>query len=135
MAVYKINHIGIAVENIAEVVDFYRNTLGIEVSGEEVVADQKVKVAFIQVGESRIELLEPTAEDSPLRKFIDNKGSGMHHIAFDVKDIDGELQRLKQQGLRLIDESARTGAHQTRIAFIHPKESKGVLIELTEQNH
>lgn len=135
MAVKKINHIGIAVENIAEVVKFYKESLGLTVEGEEEVAEQKVKVVFLPLGETRLELLEPTAEDSPVKKFLETKGPGVHHLAFDVDDIEAELARLKEQGARLIDEKPRRGAHGTKIAFIHPKESKGVLVELTEQNH
>jgi len=134
MSVKKINHIGIAVENIDEYVKFYQDCLGLSIDGEEVVAEQKVKVAFLTVGESRIELLEPTAEDSPVRKFIESKGTGVHHLAFDVEDIEAELARLKTQGVRLIDEKPRLGAHGTKIAFIHPKESKGILVELCEQH-
>jgi methylmalonyl-CoA/ethylmalonyl-CoA epimerase len=133
MSVKKINHIGIAVESIQDTINFYQNVLGIPVEGEEVVADQKVKVAFLTVGESRIELLEPTADDSPVKKFLDTKGPGVHHLAFDVSDIEEELARLKSANVRLIDEKPRGGAHGTRIAFIHPKEAKGVLVEFTEQ--
>lgn len=135
MSVKSINHIGIAVENIAEYISFYKNVLGLEVEGEEVVAEQKVKVAFLTVGGTRIELLEPTADDSPVKKFIETKGTGVHHLAFNVDDIESELARLKTAGTRLIDEKPRNGAHGTKIAFIHPKESKGVLVELTEQKH
>ncbi len=135
MAVKKINHIGIAVESIAEVVKFYKESLGLSVEGEEEVTEQKVKVVFLPLGETRLELLEPTAEDSPVKKFLETKGPGVHHLAFDVDDIEAELARLKEQGARLIDEKPRRGAHGTKIAFIHPKESKGVLVELTEQNH
>jgi methylmalonyl-CoA/ethylmalonyl-CoA epimerase len=133
MSAKKINHIGIAVESIDDYVNFYENVLGLKVEGLEVVAEQKVKVAFMKIGESRIELLEPTSEDSTIKKFIDTKGTGIHHIAFDVDDIETELSRLKKTGIRLIDEKPRLGAHGTKIAFIHPKESKGVLVELTEQ--
>ncbi len=133
MAVKKINHIGIAVENIAEYMKFYQDVLGIEYEGDEIVEEQKVKVAFFKIGESRIELLEPTSEESPVAKFIASKGTGIHHLAFDVENIETELERLKAQGARLIDEKPRMGAHGTKIAFIHPKESKGVLVELTEQ--
>jgi methylmalonyl-CoA/ethylmalonyl-CoA epimerase len=124
MAVKKINHIGIAVESIAEVVKFYKESLGLSVEGEEEVTEQKVKVVFLPLGETRLELLEPTAEDSPVKKFLETKGPGVHHLAFDVDDIEAELARLKEQGARLIDEKPRRGAHGTKIAFIHPKESK-----------
>ncbi len=133
MSVKKINHIGVAVENITEAARFYKDALGLAVEGEETVAGQKVRVAFLTVGETRIELLEPTAEDSPVKKFMDGKGPGVHHLAFDVDDIEAELARLKAAGVRLIDETPRPGAHGTRIAFVHPKEARGVLVELTEQ--
>ncbi len=130
----KINHIGIAVKSIEDHTPFYRDTMGLEFEGTEIVEEQKVRVAFFQTGESRIELLEPTSEESPIAKFIEKKGEGMHHIAFDVEDIEAELAKMKENGTRLIDETPRGGAHGTRIAFIHPKESK-VLVELTEQKH
>ena len=135
MSVKKINHIGVAVESIAEAARFYKDVLGLPLEGEETVASQKVRVAFLTVGDTRIELLEATAEDSPVKKFIDGKGPGVHHLAFDVDDIEAELARLKSAGVRLIDETPRPGAHGTRIAFVHPKEARGVLVELTEQKH
>ena len=128
----KISHIGIAVKNIEEATPFYRDVLGMEFEGTEVVAEQKVKVAFFVVGESRIELLEPTAEDSPVAKFLEKNGPGVHHIAFEVDDLQQRLDQLKTTGVRLIDESPRTGAHNTKIAFMHPKASGGVLTELCE---
>jgi methylmalonyl-CoA/ethylmalonyl-CoA epimerase len=126
----KISHIGIAVTSIEEAALFYRDVLGMEFEGTEVVAEQKVKVAFFVVGESRIELLEPTAADSPVAKFLEKNGPGVHHIAYEVADLE---QRLAQsEGIRLIDESPRTGAHKTQIAFLHPKASGGVLTELCQ---
>jgi methylmalonyl-CoA/ethylmalonyl-CoA epimerase len=133
MATKKLNHIGIAVENINDYINFYKDVLGLRFEGEETVIDQKVKVAFLTIGETRIELLEPTADDSPVRKFIESKGTGVHHLAFDVDDIEADLERLKKAGVRLVDEKPRSGAHGTKIAFIHPKEAKGVLVELTQQ--
>jgi len=103
-----------------------------EFEGTEVVAEQKVKVAFFAVGESRIELLEPTADDSPVAKFLEKNGPGVHHVAYEVSDLEQRLNALKAEGVRLIDESPRTGAHNTRIAFMHPKASGGVLTELCE---
>ena len=103
-----------------------------EFEGTEVVAEQKVKVAFFAVGESRIELLEPTADDSPVAKFLEKNGPGVHHVAYEVADLEQRLAALKAEGVRLIDESPRTGAHSTRIAFMHPKASGGVLTELCE---
>ncbi len=128
----KISHIGIAVEKIADYVGFYRDILGLSVEGEEVVEDQKVKVAFLTVGETRIELLEPTSPESPIAKFIEKKGPGVHHLAFEVEDIVATLAAMKEKGIKLIDETPRCGAHHTKIAFVHPKESKGVLVELTQ---
>ncbi len=130
----KINHIGIAVNSIQDFITLYRDVLGLEYSGEEVVEDQKVKVAFFDIGESRIELLEPTAPDSPVAKFIEKRGEGMHHISVSSDDIEKDLKEMKEKGIRLIDEVPRNGAHGTKIAFIHPKETK-VLLELTEEKH
>ncbi len=128
----KISHIGIAVTSIEAAAPFYRDVLGMEFEGTEVVAEQKVKVAFFVVGESRIELLEPTAEDSPVAKFLAKNGPGVHHVAYEVADLEQRLAALKAEGVRLIDEAPRTGAHNTRIAFMHPKASGGVLTELCE---
>jgi len=128
----KISHIGIAVANIEEAAPFYRDVLGMEFEGTEVVAEQKVKVAFFAVGESRIELLEPTSEDSPVAKFLAKNGPGVHHVAYEVADLEQRLAALKAEGVRLIDEAPRMGAHNTRIAFLHPKASGGVLTELCE---
>ena len=128
----KINHIGIAVNNLEASIPFYRDTLGMTFEGDEVVAEQKVKVAFLAVGESRIELLEPTADDSPVAKFLEKKGEGVHHIAYEVADLTAALADLKRDGVRLIDETPRSGAHGTSIAFLHPKATGGVLTELCQ---
>jgi methylmalonyl-CoA/ethylmalonyl-CoA epimerase len=128
----KISHIGIAVESIEAALPFYRDVLGLEFEGVEVVAEQKVKVAFLVIGESRIELLEPTAPDSPVAKFLEKNGPGIHHLAYQVAGLEERLAALKGQGVRLIDDSPRLGAHHTRIAFLHPKASGGVLTELCE---
>jgi methylmalonyl-CoA/ethylmalonyl-CoA epimerase len=128
----KISHIGIAVENIEAALPFYRDVLGLEFEGTEVVAEQKVKVAFLLIGESRIELLEPTSADSPVAKFLEKNGPGIHHLAYQVEGLEARLASLKGQGVRLIDESPRLGAHRARIAFLHPKASGGVLTELCE---
>lgn len=128
----KISHIGIAVENIEAALPFYTNVLGLEFEGTEVVEEQKVKVAFLVIGESRIELLEPTAPDSPVAKFLEKNGPGIHHLAYQVDGLEGRLASLREQGVRLIDETPRLGAHRTRIAFLHPKASGGVLTELCE---
>lgn len=128
----KISHIGIAVENIDAALPFYTETLGLEFEGTEVVEEQKVKVAFLVIGESRIELLEPTAPDSPVARFLEKNGPGVHHLAYQVDGLERRLTSLKGQGVRLIDETPRIGAHHTRIAFLHPKASGGVLTELCE---
>ena len=128
----KVNHIGIAVRSIEEAKSFYE-VMGLQVEGYEVVEEQKVKVAFVPVGETRIELLEPTSEDSPVAKFIAKRGEGIHHIAFEVDDIEKALEVLKESGVRLIDEKPRRGAHGTRIAFLHPKSTNGVLIEICQE--
>jgi len=128
----KINHIGIAVHSIDASMPFYRDTLGMEFEGTEVVEEQRVKVAFLAVGESRIELLEPTSPDSPVAKFLEKNGEGTHHLAYEVSDIEAVLADLKAKGVRLVDETPRSGAHGTRIAFLHPKATGGVLTELCE---
>jgi methylmalonyl-CoA/ethylmalonyl-CoA epimerase len=131
----KINHIGIAVHSIDASLPFYRDVLGMHFEGTEVVAEQKVKVAFFAIGESRIELLEPTAPDSPVARFLEKNGEGTHHIAYEVDDLQAALAALKAQGVRLIDESPRCGAHGTHIAFLHPKATGGVLTELCQAHH
>ncbi|MBR6244666.1 methylmalonyl-CoA epimerase [bacterium] len=128
----KINHIGIAVNNIAEFTELYRDILGLEPAGEEIVEDQKVKVGFFNIGESRIELLEPTSPESPIAKFIEKKGEGIQHLAISSDDVEADIALMKSKGLRMIDETPRNGAHGTRIAFIHPKGTK-ILLELTQE--
>ena len=128
-----IDHIGIAVNSVEEKLHFYRDVLDLNEVEVEEVADQKVRVAVIMTPEGRIELLEPTAEDSTIAKFIEKKGEGMHHLALSVDDIDAEIDRLVSQDTRMIDEVARTGAGGVRIAFIHPKSAGGVLTELCER--
>lgn len=130
--VKQINHIGIAVTSLAETRPFYEETLGLACEGEEVVDDQKVRVAFFRVGEVRIELLEPTASDSPVAVFLEKRGPGVHHIAYTVEDLPARIAELKARGLRMVDEAPRAGAHHTRIAFLHPKSSHGVLTEICE---
>ena len=128
----KIDHIGVATEGIEAAARFYRDALGLAVEEIEEVAQQKVRVAMLPVGESRIELLEPTAEDSPISKFLAKRGPGIHHIAVQVDDIGAALERLKQKGARLIDEHPRTGAGGCLVAFVHPSSAGGVLIELVQ---
>lgn len=126
----KISHLGIAVESIEAATPYYRDVLGMEFEGTEVVAEQKVRVAFFIVGESRIELLEPTDENSPVARFLAKNGSGIHHVAYEVADLAAELARLKAAGVRLVDQVPRLGAHGASIAFLHPQASGGVLTEL-----
>ena len=128
----KINHLGIAAKSIEEALRFWTDGLGLENVHTEVVEDQKVRVAMLPVGESRIELLEPTSEDSPISKFLEKRGGGIHHIAIEVADINAALARLKAQGVRLIDESPKVGAEGCLVAFVHPASTNGVLLELVE---
>lgn len=131
----KINHIGIAVQSLESTIPFYRDALGMPFHGIEEVADQKVRVAMLGVGESKIELLEPTAPDSPIARFLEKNGPGIHHIAYEVNQIESAIARMKEQGARMIDEVPRNGAHGTSIAFVHPKSSNGVLTELCQCGH
>lgn len=131
----KINHIGIAVQSLDATLPFYREVLGMIFKDEEEVAEQMVKVAMLQVGESKIELLEPTDPASPIAKFLEKNGPGIHHIAYEVEDIEAAITRMLAQGARMIDTLPRNGAHGTRIAFVHPKSSNGVLTELCQSGH
>ncbi len=128
----KIDHVGIAVKNLDEAVKVWEK-LGLKVAEIEEVPDQKVRVAVFKVGESRIELLEGTSEDSPISKFIAKRGEGIHHIALGVENIEEHLEKLKEEGFRLIDEKPRIGAGGAKIAFVHPKSVNGVLLELCER--
>jgi len=128
----KIEHIGIATHNIDDALKFWRDALGLRVVETEEVAEQGVRVAMLPVGEPRIELLEPTSESSPVAKFLEKRGAGIHHIAVRVDDIRATLQRLKEGGARLIDETPRTGAGGCLVAFVHPATAGGVLLELVE---
>jgi methylmalonyl-CoA/ethylmalonyl-CoA epimerase len=130
--VKRIDHIAIAVHDIDEAAQFYTDILKLELSGVEVVAEQKTKVGFFKIGESNIELVQPTSEDSPLVKFLETRGPGIHHICLVVDDIEAEVKQLTKRGARMIDEKPRPGAHNTKVAFIHPKSSGGVLIELNQ---
>lgn len=128
----KIEHIGIATHNIDDALKFWRDSLGLRVVETEEVFEQGVRVAMLPVGEPRIELLEPMGESSPVAKFLEKRGAGIHHIAVRVDDIRATLQRLKDGGARLIDETPRTGAGGCLVAFIHPAAAGGVLLELVE---
>ncbi len=130
----KINHLGIATKNIAEALKFWEDALGLENVHTETVEDQKVRVAMLPIGESRIELLEPTAEDSPIAKFLEKRGGGIHHIAVETDDIHKALAKLKAEGARLIDETPRIGAEGCLVAFVHPASTGGVLLELVQEN-
>ncbi len=127
-------HVAIAVNNLEEVEKIYETALGLKVEHREVVEDQGVKTSMLvpQKGGTAIELLEPLSEDSPVSKFLQKRGEGIHHICFMVDDIEAALERLKGQGVRLIDETPRLGAYNTKVAFIHPKAMNGVLVELAE---
>jgi methylmalonyl-CoA/ethylmalonyl-CoA epimerase len=128
----RINHIAIAVNNIEEAAKFYQSILGLALSGVEVVSAQKTRVGFFKIGESNIELVQPAESDSPLVKFLETKGPGIHHICFEVDDVEAEVKTYLEKGATLIDQKPRPGAHNTKVAFVHPKSSNGVLIELCE---
>lgn len=134
MKVKHIDHIGIAVKDMAQAKRFYEEILGLKLHGIEEVAEQKVKVAFFPITDSEIELLESTQPDGPVAKFIESRGEGIQHIAFRVENLEEALAELKAKGVRLIDEKPRKGAGGARIAFIHPKETNGVLVELCERD-
>jgi methylmalonyl-CoA/ethylmalonyl-CoA epimerase len=133
MKILKIDHLGIAVNSIDEGKNFWSEVLGLSFEGTETVAEQKVTTAFFPVGESEVELLESTAPDGPIAKYMEKKGAGIQHIAFRVADIEAALVELKQKGVRLIDEKPRMGAGGAKIAFLHPKATGGVLVELCER--
>ena len=128
----KINHLGIATKGIEEALEFWSDALGLENVHTEIVDDQKVRVAMLPIGESRIELLEPTSDDSPISKFLEKRGGGIHHIAIEVDDIASALEHLKRKGMRLIDEQPRIGAEGCLVAFVHPSSANGVLLELVQ---
>ena len=132
--VKKIDHIGIAVKNLEETLKFYQETLGLDLSGTEVVEQQKVKVAFLPIGDSEVELLESTEPDGPIAKYIDKKGEGIQHVAYRVDNIEEAIAEMKEKGVRMIDEKPRYGAGGAKIAFCHPKSTHGVLIELCQRD-
>ncbi len=129
----KIDHIGIATRGIDEAATFWRETLGLEMIETEDIAEQKVRVAMLPIGESRIELLEATSEDSPISRFLEKRGPGIHHIAVRVDDIRVALASLRAKGARLIDEEPRQGAGGCLVAFVHPSSTGGVLLELVQK--
>ena len=129
----KISHLGIATKGIDEALKFWQDALGLENIHTETVEDQKVRVAMLPLGETNIELLEPTAEDSPIQKFLEKRGGGIHHIAVEVENIEESLAKLKNEGMRLIDEKPRVGAEGCLVAFVHPSSTGGVLMELVQK--
>ncbi len=132
MNISHIEHIGIAVKNLEESIRFYEDVLGMECYAIEEVTDQKVKTAFFQVGQTKIELLESTDPEGPIGKYLEKKGEGVHHMAFAVKGIENALAKMDEKGIRLIDKQPRKGAEGLDIAFLHPKSTHGVLMELCE---
>jgi methylmalonyl-CoA/ethylmalonyl-CoA epimerase len=133
MKVLKIDHLGIAVNSIEEAKKLFHDILGLTFEGTETVQEQKVTTAFFPVGDSEVELLESTAPDGPIAKYLEKRGEGIQHIAFRVDNLEEALAELKDKGIRLIDEKPRRGAGGAKIAFIHPKSTHGVLIELSER--
>jgi methylmalonyl-CoA/ethylmalonyl-CoA epimerase len=133
MKILKIDHLGIAVNSINEGKNFWIDVLGLEFEGTETVEEQKVTTAFFPVGESEVELLESTSPDGPIAKYLEKKGAGLQHIAFRVENLESAMQELKDKGVRLIDEKPRHGAGGAKIAFLHPKATGGLLVELCER--
>jgi methylmalonyl-CoA/ethylmalonyl-CoA epimerase len=129
----KIDHVAIAVKNLQEEIARYRDVLGLEFLGTEVVQEQKVTVAFFKVGDVLIELLEPLSAESPISAFIEKKGGGLHHLSFEVDDIQADIRRLQERNVQMLDHEPRPGAHDARIAFAHPKSFSGVLVELKQK--
>jgi len=134
MRARRIDHIGIAVNDLDEAIPFYRDVLGLELAGIEEVESQKVRVAMFVIGESHIELLEPTSPESPIAKALDKRGPGIHHIAYAVDDAEKAVGSMLSSGVRMIDETPRDGAGGSRIAFVHPSSSGKVLTELCEHS-
>ena len=128
-----LDHIGIAVKNLDEALELYEGILGLEVENVCAFQEQKIKTAFLLAGGARIELLEPLDNEGPVARFIEKRGEGVHHLAFNVADIEAALQRIKENGIALVDEKPRIGAEGFKIAFLHPKSTKNVLVELCEK--
>ncbi len=131
--VKKIDHIAIAVSDLDSEIELYKSIPGFEFSGTEVVEEQKVTVAFFKVGDVFLEFLEPLSDDSPISKFIEKRGKGLHHISYEVDDIKSEISSFENNGIRMLDKEPRKGAHNAKIAFAHPKDLSGVLTELKEK--
>ena len=134
MKILRINHLGLAPKNPDATADFFTKCLSLKSEGKETVADQKVEVEFYAVDDTRLELLRATSVDSPVAKYIEAKGGGVQHVALEVDDVAAWIVHLKAQGVRMIDESPRLGAHHTLIAFVHPASTGGLLIELVQEN-
>ncbi|HEX8221674.1 MAG TPA: methylmalonyl-CoA epimerase [Chloroflexia bacterium] len=132
--VLRINHIGLAAGSLDAALEVFRDGLGLEDVGGEYVESDAVRVSFLTLGESRLELLEPVGEEGPVQKFLANRGPGVHHVCLEVEDLPGMLERLKARGVELIDQEPRRGAHGTLVAFVHPKSANGVLVELVESS-
>ncbi|MBN2797056.1 MAG: methylmalonyl-CoA epimerase [Clostridia bacterium] len=133
MKVMKVDHIGIAVKNLEETIKFYTDILGLDLQDTEIVEEQKVKVAFLPIGDTEVELLESTSEDGPIAKYIERNGEGVQHLAFRVENIEEAIAEMQEKGMKMIDEMPRYGAGGAKIAFMHPKSSYRVLIELCER--
>ncbi len=133
MRILKIDHLGIAVKSMDEAKSFWAGVLGLPYEGEETVTEQRVTTAFFPVGESEVELLESTSPDGPVAKYIEKRGEGIQHVAFRVENIEEALAYLKEEGVKLIDQTPRKGAGGAKIAFLHPKATRGVLVELCER--
>ncbi len=131
----RIDHVGVAVEDLDAAIALYRDSLGMPLAHRETVESQGVEAVLLDVGEGHIELLRPLSEDTPVGKFVAKKGTGMHHVAYAVEDIDATLAKLKDAGLELIDEKPRTGIRDSRVAFLHPRSTGGVLTEIVEPAH
>jgi methylmalonyl-CoA/ethylmalonyl-CoA epimerase len=129
----RIAHVGVAVKNLEQSTSLFAKLLKTESTGTETVAEQKVKLAFFEVGDMSIELTEATSPDSPIAKFIEKRGEGVHHLSFEVDDIRAELTRLKADGFQLIDETPRIGAGGSWVAFLHPKSTNGILVEISQK--
>ncbi|WP_165146372.1 methylmalonyl-CoA epimerase [Marinitoga sp. 38H-ov] len=132
MIMKKIDHIGIAVRSIENALKLYNDLLGLEITGEEILEDRGLKVAFIKVGDTRIELLEPLHEKSEISSFLEKKGEGMHHIAYEVDDVKSMIEKAKSLELKPLSDEPKDGAHNTKVVFLHPKTTNGVLVELVE---
>ncbi|MBI9013991.1 MAG: methylmalonyl-CoA epimerase [Clostridiales bacterium] len=133
MKVLKLDHVGIAVKSLDETLKFYTDVLGLDLASVEIVEEQKVKVAFLPIGDTEVELLESTADDGPIAKYIERSGEGVQHLAFLVENIEDAIAEMQEKGMRMIDQMPRYGAGGAKIAFMHPKDSYRVLVELCER--